>query len=64
MFLTIPQASAYLGGVPSAEWLYRAARTGNLPVKRIGRKLVISERNLEIWANEIDPGVALRDGAK
>jgi excisionase family DNA binding protein len=51
LFLTIKQASIRLGGVPSAESLYRLARDGHLPVKRIGRKLVISTAQLEAWAN-------------
>jgi len=52
-FLTIRQASEHLGGVPSAETLYRLARTGHLPVRRIGRRLVISERRLDEWADVI-----------
>jgi excisionase family DNA binding protein len=66
MFLTMAQASEHLGGVPSRETLYRLAHEGHLPVRRIGRKLVISERRLEEWANGIGdvrevvyPGVAL-----
>jgi len=55
-FLTMRQASEHLGGVPSAETLYRLAREGHLPVKRIGRRLVISEVRLAEWANE--PGDA------
>ncbi len=55
-FLTMRQASEHLGGVPSAETLYRLAREGHLPVKRIGRRLVISEVLLATWANE--PGDA------
>ena len=55
-FLTMRQASEHLGGTPSAELLYRLAREGHLPVKRIGRKIVISEMRLEEWANE--PGDA------
>jgi hypothetical protein len=50
-FLTMPQASKHLGGVPSAESLYRLAREGHLPVKRIGRKIVISQYRLDEWAN-------------
>ena len=55
-FLTMPQASEHLGGVPSPETLYRLAREGHLPVKRIGRRLVISDVRLDEWANE--PGDA------
>ena len=55
-FLTMRQASEYLGGVPSSETLYRLAREGHLPVKRIGRRLVISDVRLDEWANE--PGDA------
>jgi excisionase family DNA binding protein len=51
LFLTLKQASVRLGGVPSAETMYRLARDGHLPVKRIGRKLVISTAQLEAWAN-------------
>jgi excisionase family DNA binding protein len=52
-FLTIPEASAHCGGVPSAETLYRLARTGHLPVRRIGRRLVISERLLDEWIDSV-----------
>ena len=55
-FLTMRQASEHLGGVPSAETLYRLARDGHLPVKVIGRRVVISELQLDTWANE--PGDA------
>ena len=40
-FLTMAEASKHCGGVPSAETLYRLARDGHLPVRRIGRRLVI-----------------------
>jgi excisionase family DNA binding protein len=50
------QASERLGGVPSAETLYRLAREGHLPVKVIGRRVVISDSRLDEWANE--PGDA------
>ncbi len=52
-FLTMRQASEHLGGVPSAETLYRLARDGHLPVKRIGRRTVISDVRLDEWANEL-----------
>lgn len=52
-FLSMRQASEVLGGTPSAETLYRLAREGHLPVKRIGRRIVISEMRLDEWANEI-----------
>jgi excisionase family DNA binding protein len=55
-FLSMRQASEHLGGTPSTETLYRLAREGHLPVKRIGRKVVISEMRLDEWANE--PGDA------
>jgi predicted DNA-binding transcriptional regulator AlpA len=48
-FLTMPEASAHCGGVPSPETMYRLAREGHLPVRRIGRRLVISERLLDQW---------------
>ena len=50
-FLTMPQASERCGGVPSAETLYRLAREGFLPVKRIGRRVVISDVRLDEWMN-------------
>src|ERR1022692_4496739 len=46
-FLTMHQASEQLGGVPSAATLYRLAADGHLPAKRIGRKLVISQAQLD-----------------
>jgi hypothetical protein len=46
------QASEHLGGVPSTETLYRLARAGHLPCRRIGRRLVISDRRLDEWADE------------
>jgi Helix-turn-helix domain len=52
-FLTLPQASRHLGGVPSAETLYRLAREGHLPVKIIGRRIVISQYRLDEWANAV-----------
>jgi len=55
-FFTMPEASDELGGTPSAKTLYRLAREGHLPVKRIGRKLVISSKQLAEWENE--PGDA------
>jgi hypothetical protein len=49
-FLTMPEASAHCGGVPSlrdlcTDWHAK----GHLPVRRIGRRLVISERLLDQW---------------
>jgi excisionase family DNA binding protein len=65
-FMTMAEASEHLGGVPSPETLYRLAREGHLPVRRIGRKIVISDRRLDEWADGIGdvrdvtfPGVAL-----
>jgi excisionase family DNA binding protein len=52
-FLTMPEASAHCGGVPSPETLYRLAREGHLPVRRIGRRLVISERLLDQWIDSV-----------
>jgi excisionase family DNA binding protein len=51
-FLTMAGASAHVGGVPSAETFYRLARDGHLPVKRIGRRLVISSRRLDEWMDQ------------
>ena len=50
-FLSMREASEVLGGTPSPETLYRLAHEGHLPVKRIGRRIVISEMRLEEWAN-------------
>ena len=50
-FLTMREASEQLGGVPSAATLYRLAADGHLPAKRIGRKLVISQAQLDRWAD-------------
>jgi hypothetical protein len=33
--------------------LYRLAREGHLPVRRIGRRLVISERLLDQWIDSV-----------
>ena len=52
-FLTMPEASLHCGGVPSSETLYRLAREGHLPVRRIGRRLVISERLLDEWIDSV-----------
>ncbi|MGP0108502.1 MAG: helix-turn-helix domain-containing protein [Acidimicrobiales bacterium] len=52
-FLTMPEASRHCGGVPSPETLYRLAREGHLPVRRIGRRLVISERLLDEWIDSV-----------
>jgi excisionase family DNA binding protein len=67
-FLTMPEASAHCGGVPSPETLYRLAREGHLPVRRIGRRLVISERLLDQWIDSVGdvrateyPGASLVD---
>lgn len=57
-FLTMQEAAAQAGHV-SAETLYRLAREGHLPVRRIGRKVVISERLLHEW---IDQAGDVRDG--
>ena len=52
-FLTMKEASVHCGGVPSPETLYRLARMGHLPVRRIGRRLVISERLLDQWIDSV-----------
>jgi excisionase family DNA binding protein len=52
LFLSLPEAAKRLGNV-SAETLYRLNREGHLPTRRIGRKLVISVRNLDRWADEL-----------
>jgi hypothetical protein len=48
--------------------LYRLAREGHLPVRRIGRRLVISERLLDQWIDSVGdvrateyPGASLVD---
>jgi len=53
LFLTMRQAAQRLGNISEAT-LYRLARDGELPVRRIGRKVVVSVRNLERWADETD----------
>lgn len=67
-FLTMAEASKHCGGVPSAETLYRLARDGHLPVRRIGRRLVISDRLLDEWIDSTGdvrevgyPGTELRE---
>jgi hypothetical protein len=67
-FLTMPEASVHCGGVPSPETLYRLAREGHLPVRRIGRRLVISERLLDQWVDSVGdvratayPGASLKE---
>jgi excisionase family DNA binding protein len=52
-FLTMSEASEHCGGTPSAATLYRLARDGHLPVRRIGRKLVISDRLLDQWVDSV-----------
>jgi predicted DNA-binding transcriptional regulator AlpA len=68
-FLTMTEASRHCGGVPSAETLYRLARDGHLPVRRIGRRLVISDRLLDEWIDSTGdvrkigyPGTGLTGG--
>jgi len=65
------EASEHCGGRPAPATLYRLAREGHLPVRRIGRRLVISERLLDEWIDStgdvrstIYPGVALDAGAE
>jgi predicted DNA-binding transcriptional regulator AlpA len=66
-FLTMAQASDHCGGKPSAATFYRLAADGHLPVRRIGRRLVISERLLDDWIDStgdvrdtVFPGVATK----
>ena len=51
-FLTMAEAAERAGHI-SPDTLYRLARDGHLPVRRIGRKLVISERRLQEWIDGI-----------
>ena len=51
-FLTMAEASERLGHVSEAT-LYRLSREGHLPVRRIGRKILISELRLDEWADGI-----------
>ena len=46
------EASERLGHLSEAT-LYRLAREGHLPVRRIGRKILISDIRLDEWANGI-----------
>ncbi len=69
-FLTMREASEHCGGTPSEATLYRLAREGHLPVRRIGRRLVISDRLLDEWIDgtgdvrgTVYPGVALTSPA-
>ena len=48
-FLTMLEASDHCGGRPSESTLRRLAKAGHLPVRRIGRRVVISERLLDEW---------------
>lgn len=52
-FLTMREASEHLGGKPSEATLYRLARAGHLPARRIGRRLLISDKRLDEWADGI-----------
>ena len=49
-WLNMEEAAAHLGHV-SARTLYRLAQEGHLPVRRIGRKIVISQKRLDEWAD-------------
>jgi excisionase family DNA binding protein len=69
-FLSMKEASERLGGSPSPETLYRLGREGHLPIRRIGRRVVISELRLDEWAEGVGDvrdfiyaGVALRRDA-
>ncbi len=52
-FLTMSEASAHCGGHPSPATFYRLAQDGHLPVRRIGRRIVISDRLLDEWVDGI-----------
>jgi excisionase family DNA binding protein len=52
LFLTMKQAAERLGTL-SPETLYRLSREGHLPTRVIGRRVVISSRRLEEWADAI-----------
>lgn len=63
------EAAEHCGGRPSAATLYRLAKDGNLPVRRIGRRVVISDRLLDEWIDSTGdvrhtafPGVAIGAG--
>jgi len=65
-FLTLSEATVHCGGRPSEATLRRLAKDGHLPVRRIGRRLVISERLLDEWIDStgdvrdtVYPGVAI-----
>lgn len=49
-WLNMEEAATRLGHI-SADTLYRLAREGHLPVRRVGRKIVISEKRLDEWAD-------------
>lgn len=49
-FLNMEEAAERLGHI-TARTLYRLAAEGNLPVRRIGRKILISEKRLDEWAD-------------
>lgn len=51
-FLNMEEAAERLGHI-TARTLYRLAGDGHLPVRRIGRKIVISEKRLDEWAEGI-----------
>jgi excisionase family DNA binding protein len=51
-FLSMHEAAERAGHV-SVSTLYRLARAGHLPVRRIGRRLVISEARLDAWINGV-----------
>ena len=59
--LTIPQAAQLLG--ISISKTYEAARAGQLPIIRIGTRVLISRKRLEDLVNGIDESVQNRNGA-
>ncbi len=38
----------------SSRHVYRLVYDGTLPVKRIGRRVLVSRRALEVWAEQVD----------
>lgn len=51
-WLNMTEAAERLGHI-SPDTLYRLNREGKLPTRKVGRKIVISEKNLDDWAEEL-----------
>jgi excisionase family DNA binding protein len=51
-WLNMTEAAEHVGHV-TPRTLYRLASEGNLPVRRVGRKIVISEKRLDEWADGV-----------